>query len=169
MVKRCPGAALETEFGMGADKTAFGAAHGRKIAKHPHMRRNPETSWMSDPLSIAEQDIRLLLEFSERGEEAGSFAEGKQARDIGEVQPPLRDVLFDRLTGMEIPEDNRGEAVFPVLRESGVQACDKAQRAMGGFDSDAGSQFQLKRASAAWRDAPWMEVRWRRAALHGQG
>jgi hypothetical protein len=114
MVKGDPGTALETGFRMGAYETAFGTADRGKIQENSQMTRNAEASWMRHALSIAEQDIRLPLEFAEGGKEGGSLAKREETRDIREEQPALGDLLFDECVGMEIPEDHSGDAVFAI-------------------------------------------------------
>jgi hypothetical protein len=68
MVEGGPGAASETGFGMGSYETTLGAADRGKTPQNPQMTRNAEASWVGHALSIAEQDIRLPLEFAQGGE-----------------------------------------------------------------------------------------------------
>lgn len=66
------------------DKPAFGAADRGDLCEEPNVTGDAEAAGMRQSLTVTEDDIGLVLEFAERGQEGGSFAKGEAPRDIGE-------------------------------------------------------------------------------------
>jgi hypothetical protein len=86
------------------------------------MTGDTEASRMSDTLSVAEEDVGRVVEFSKSGQECRGFTEGEQAGSIGECHPALGHLGFDDTLGMEIPKDSCRQTVSAVHGKRGIQA-----------------------------------------------